>query len=339
MYLGAAVMDLNFWLPQHLSEEVSVVQANDHIPIIGGKGLNQAIASARLRLSYSISSPHDTSEVSLIGCVGQDDFGKIIRYQLDHAGVDTRFVSEHRLKKKGTGVVAILAVQGEKPRYIGFNSAAYEVYDDNIEEASELFGISGVICSTFEIPLQTIKTFVSKKVKGAISILNPDPPMYQVSKQPLLKDILAKFDFIICSIEEAQFLLTTNENDPLKLAKLLIDHGSSKIVITDGFSEAIFCEGELAKSFTNISSSYNKNNIGGATDAFIGGMSVALSTGVNDEEAISVGIACGALTTMRSPIAVAGFPDSFALDDFMRVTPPRITAVDSSSDQKQGPKS
>ncbi|MBK7726348.1 MAG: hypothetical protein IPI33_14300 [Dehalococcoidia bacterium] len=67
----------------------------------GGKGGNQAIAAARLGAS-----------VTMIGQVGADRFGEILRERLEAEGVDTRFVSVD--PELGTGVaVPIVLDSGE----------------------------------------------------------------------------------------------------------------------------------------------------------------------------------------------------------------------------------
>ena len=46
----------------------------------GGKGANQAVAARRLG-----------AQVAMLGCVGDDAFGRQLRGQLEAEGIDTRF--------------------------------------------------------------------------------------------------------------------------------------------------------------------------------------------------------------------------------------------------------
>ena len=59
----------------------------------GGKGANQAVAAARLG-----------AEVTMIGCVGADAFGDLMKATLEREGIDTRWVSTGR---EATGMAAI----------------------------------------------------------------------------------------------------------------------------------------------------------------------------------------------------------------------------------------
>ncbi len=58
------------------------IRASDYAEFCGGKGFNQAIAAARLGA---------TSQ--MIGCIGNDDAGRLLTAALDHNHVDRQFVT------------------------------------------------------------------------------------------------------------------------------------------------------------------------------------------------------------------------------------------------------
>ncbi|MBK6561499.1 MAG: hypothetical protein IPG14_08095 [Dehalococcoidia bacterium] len=94
----------------------------------GGKGGNQAIAAARLGAS-----------VTMIGQVGADRFGEILRERLEAEGVDTRFVSVD--PELGTGVaVPIVLDSGE--------NAIFAVPQANLTLSSSADG-TGARCDLF----------------------------------------------------------------------------------------------------------------------------------------------------------------------------------------------
>lgn len=65
----------------------------------GGKGANQALACARLR-----------AEAHMIGCVGNDDFGKKLRTTLTENKVGCEHLEER--SEAGTGVAVVTVLDG-----------------------------------------------------------------------------------------------------------------------------------------------------------------------------------------------------------------------------------
>ena len=63
--------------------------------VCGGKGANQAVAAARLG-----------AQVSMVGCVGSDAYGQVLRQALLDEGIDCRAVST----VEGTSGVALIVV-------------------------------------------------------------------------------------------------------------------------------------------------------------------------------------------------------------------------------------
>jgi ribokinase len=101
----------------------------------GGKGANQAVAAARLG-----------AEVTLIGCVGDDAFGRDALVELERAGVALD------LTCRGATGVALIAVDaaGENTIVVA-PGANLELRPENVE----LPDADGVLCQ-LEIPLETV---------------------------------------------------------------------------------------------------------------------------------------------------------------------------------------
>jgi len=73
--------------------------------IPGGKGANQAVAASR-----------SGAATCMVGCVGQDAFGRVLLDSLSQAGVNVNGI--HRLAKISTGIASILVEENGDNRII-----------------------------------------------------------------------------------------------------------------------------------------------------------------------------------------------------------------------------
>ena len=98
--VGSLMMDLVVRAPRlPLPGESLLAHSFQTSP--GGKGANQAIAAARMG-----------ADVAMVGRIGRDRFGEILRTKLEEAGVDTTHISVD--PEVGTGVaVPIVLDSGE----------------------------------------------------------------------------------------------------------------------------------------------------------------------------------------------------------------------------------
>ena len=78
---GSLNHDIVLTVP-HMPASDETIRASDYAEFCGGKGFNQAIAAARLGA---------TSQ--MIGCIGNDDAGRLLTAALDHNHVDRQFVT------------------------------------------------------------------------------------------------------------------------------------------------------------------------------------------------------------------------------------------------------
>ena len=106
--------------------------------IPGGKGANQAVAAARLG-----------AEVTMIACVGNDDFHRQAAVELERAGVDmTRF----KVVDAPTGVALIAVDAGGENVIVVAPGANAELLPGDVD----LPDCHGVLCQ-LEIPLETVE--------------------------------------------------------------------------------------------------------------------------------------------------------------------------------------
>ncbi|WP_136687548.1 ribokinase [Halorhabdus amylolytica] len=255
---------------------------------LGGKGANQAIASARSGAS-----------VELIGKVGDDRFGAELLADLDaEDGLSTEYV--HYTEAASTGVAlitvdsdsenAIVAVPGANGALAPEDLSDVDVTDD------------AVALSQFEVPQPTIRAFFeTARSQGARTILNPAPA------DDARDDLLEIVDYLIVNETEAQFYSDADPDGHLSTPELvemaadLRAHHEQVVVVTLG--EAGVFASTPSETITLDAYAVDPVDTTGAGDAFVGAFATALGDGTALREALDVGSAAGALATTEAGAA------------------------------------
>jgi len=109
------------------------------VRVPGGKGANQAVAAARLG-----------ADVTLVACIGDDDFGKEALAELELAGVGLGLLKIARAATTGVALITVDA-DGENEIVVA-PGANLELRPEDVD----LAGAGGVL-SQLEIPLETVR--------------------------------------------------------------------------------------------------------------------------------------------------------------------------------------
>lgn len=132
----------------------------------GGKGANQALQCARLG-----------AEVTMVGCVGDDLFGRQLLEPLQNAGVDTGHVIVRSDCHSGVGHVT-LAVSGHtaQNRIIVIPGANLTLKASEVSWLREQIAEYDLVLLQLEIPLE-VNLAVARFAReaGVPAILNPAP--------------------------------------------------------------------------------------------------------------------------------------------------------------------
>ena len=129
----------------------------------GGKGANQACAAARLG-----------APVFMVGRVGRDPSGRLLRESLEAAGVDCTHLLEDATAPTGTALIEIDAT-GQN-RIVVVPGANGQVLPSDVEDAASLFDRDTILLLQLEIPLPTVQTAARvAREGGATVILDPAP--------------------------------------------------------------------------------------------------------------------------------------------------------------------
>ena len=127
----------------------------------GGKGANQAVAASRLG-----------SSVTMIGAVGHDSFGSVLRQKLEDEKVDTSYIE---CVSTNTGIANIIVYNGDN-QIIVVPGANFQVTPSMVNKHRELISQSAMVIMQLEIPPETVEYILELCMESEVPvILNPAP--------------------------------------------------------------------------------------------------------------------------------------------------------------------
>ncbi|MCM3584617.1 ribokinase [Mesobacillus maritimus] len=225
----------------------------------GGKGANQAVAAARLG-----------ADVYMVGCVGQDDFGRTILENFKKNGVNTEYMEP--VTDIETGTAHITLAEGDNSIIVVQGANKY-VSPDYIEKAMDVFDNADMVLIQQEIPAETVE-YVAEicNEKGIPLLLNPAP------SRPVSQAVIEKATYITPNETEAAVLFA-GEN-----AKEAMKKYHNKVFITEGSKGVRFHDGQ--KEVLVPSYKVEAVDTTGAGDTFNAAFAVALSEGKSIQDSI-----------------------------------------------------
>ncbi|HWU48963.1 MAG TPA: ribokinase [Asticcacaulis sp.] len=199
---------------------------------VGGKGLNQATACARLGL-----------ETHLVGAVGSDAFAEQALAHLKTRGVSAHHV--HRLHG-ATGAASICVAQDGANMIVVAPGANARLTPQHVEQAEALIREAAAVIAQLETPLATVKAALEMARRHAVLILlNPAPVDARVM------DLLPLADLVTPNEAELERLTgVTGQGDAALREALgrLIAAGAERAVVTLGRQGcATLIDGELVR--------------------------------------------------------------------------------------------
>lgn len=264
----------------------------------GGKGTNQAIASARLGAS-----------VNLLACIGDDIFGEraLELYQTENIALD----AIHKVREAYTGIGFVNVLPSGENWITVDMGANLHMTPDDVINCESLIAQSNILMTQFEVPETTVATALKLAKKHKItSILNPAPA------RPTNPTLFADVDVLTPNATEARILLGLSPDDsapPENLARQLLDYGVGTVVITQGK------DGALIVTQTDVihvpSVTIQAVDVTGAGDSFNASLAVHLGQNMTIEEAVQEAIYSGAYTAMHLGV-IDGLPTREQLVQF-----------------------
>lgn len=238
------------------------VMATKSDSFFGGKGANQAVATARLGAS-----------VYFIGCVGMDPLGQQVMRNLLDEGVNVGFV--HETEKDATGTAYVTTADG-KNSIVVVPAANYRLKPNHVDHAEKYFETADLILLQLEIPMNVVEHTVrlAKKYQKKVGI-------YAAPAMKLSDEVLNSADFIVAKSNELSIIFGKNNRENI------LRHFPNKVFVRDDTNSTTYFNGSEMK--------YNRNDHDdvlhkmGMGDAFTSGFAVALCKGAPIDECVKFG--------------------------------------------------
>lgn len=252
--------------------ETVIGEAFHTIP--GGKGANQAVAAARLG-----------ANVAMIGAVGNDNYGTVVRKNLENERVFIDYVVP--VTDAVTGIAHIVLAE-EDNSIVVVQGANALVNESVVNRSKDLLIKADMVVLQLEIPLETVKYVLAICEEHKIPVmLNPAPA------QVLSADILEKATYITPNEHECRIVL----DDFTSPIEELLAKYPNKLLMTEGSNGVRFHNGTEIVHVPSIA--VDVVDTTGAGDTFNGALAVALSEGETLQKAIRFANIAGGLSVTK----------------------------------------
>lgn len=230
------------------------VLGDSFVTVPGGKGANQAVAAARLG-----------AEVKMVGCVGDDHYGKQLIQNLEQNGVSIDYVKP--VAAGGTGTAHIVLAEGDNSIVVvkGANDCVTPEY---VEGALDALKEADIVLIQQEIPFETVE-YVSDVCAsyGIPLLLNPAPAHFISNK------LIEQATFITPNEHEAKLLF------PNMSLEDVLKQNATKVLITEGSKGVRYHTGKEERLVPTFK--VDAVDTTGAGDTFNGAFAVAVAEGKN----------------------------------------------------------
>ncbi|NYE07099.1 ribokinase [Bacillus niacini] len=260
--------------------------------IPGGKGANQAVAAARLG-----------ADVTMIGAVGTDSFGKTLVEHLTKEGINAENIM--KVDDTSTGIASIIVSEADNS-IIVVPGANNHITPEVIKKHEDKIINSNILLLQLEIPLESVTRAVElAKKHGIRTILNPAP----IQKLP--KELLEMVDYLTPNEHEQTLLFDSIDGTVEELAKF-----KEKCIITKGSKGVMIYKNGEKIEIPSIQ--VEAVDTTGAGDSFNGALATALCEGLDIEGACRFANVVGAISVTKLG-AQTGMPTKKEVEEFMHL--------------------
>jgi ribokinase len=242
----------------------------------GGKGANQAVACAR-----------QGARVAMVGCVGEDEFGKTLRNALADDGITTANV---QTVQESTGV-AVVMVDDEGENRITIIPGANHLLKAEPEVLAGQY-----LLLQCEVPMaEVVLAARTMRARGSTVVMNPAP----VCKLP--DELWSLVDILVMNEIEAAELSGLPAADPASAAAAatsLRRRGPSTAIVTLGSQGVVVADDAGCRHFPALAVRVVDTTAAG--DTFIGAMCAARAAGQSVDAAVMRGIQAAAICVTRA---------------------------------------
>ncbi len=305
LVVGSANIDYTLSVDR-LPSPGETVMAAEFCQVIGGKGVNQAVAAARAGGS-----------VAMLSCVGDDPGGRMLRAALEEEGIAFEYVSA---VPAPSGVAVVMTAAGGD-NLIAVAPGANALLLPSMLRASQFAG-KRIVLGQLEIPLEAVlQTSRLARANGSTFILDPAPA------RPMPAELLASVDWLTPNESEARWLLDlpSGEIDPVAAAMRIRTMGVSNVIMKLGARGSLLMCKESDPIYI-AAHDVAAIDTTAAGDSFNGAFAVALSEGARPEDEARFASAASALTVTRFGARDA-MPDRVEIERLVSSGPRSATAA------------
>ena len=262
----------------------------------GGKGDNQVIASARVG-----------GDVTFIGAVGDDNYGELLKKNLEENKVKTHMKIVPNMSSQ---IATILIDESGENRIVIVPGANNFVDKKQIDDNFDIIKECDIILMQLEIPMETVEYVVDKFYElNKIIILNPAPGA------ELSDNIIKKCTYLTPNENEIGLIskMPYDTIDNIKsAAKCLFDKGAQNVLVTLGEKGAYLKNKNDDIIIPTLK--VKALDTTGAGDCFNGVFAACLAMGKNAIEAIKYANVASSISVTRSG-AVPSLPYKNEVDE------------------------
>ena len=257
----------------------------------GGKGANQAVQCARLG-----------ANVTMVGKVGDDAFGKIMTDTAAASGVDVSHVLVDPSESSGVGHITLEVTEhGAQNRITVCPGANFTMTVDEVAWLKDEIKNYDLVMMQFELPMEVIETVAQwAHDAGVIVMINPAPAA------PMSDKLLACSTYISPNEHEAAILANhsidvsngVNFADVEIVAKAFQARGVENLIITLGENGSIVA-GKDGIHHTQCVRMPHVADPTAAGDSFVAAFCTGLTAGLPQGEALAFASHTAAITVSR----------------------------------------
>ncbi len=257
------------------------ITANEFMQIPGGKGANQAVATARMG-----------ARVSMIGRVGNDAFGESLREQLGSENINIQSV---RVSDCSTGVAIVAVEASGQNAILVVPGANGQVSVDDVTESASTIEQCDMLLVQLETPIEAVLHAIEiAKHAGIPTFLNPAPFPSTLDAR------LLQVETFCANQTEAEQLLNKpidSVDEALISVGKLAQLGPRNAIITLGELGAVWSDGKK-ETYTHAFK-ITALDTTAAGDAFCAAHCVALASDFPPDDALRFASAAGAIAATR----------------------------------------
>jgi len=289
LIVGSSNMDLNIY-SERFPNPGETVTGGVFKQFLGGKGANQAVASAR-----------SGSKTVFIGKIGTDAFGDQMISQLKSEGINI----EHIIRDSSelSGVAFILIDETGENMISVAPGANFNLTPDDVKANNEIIRNANSLVVQMEIPSATIEEIFKMAAQGnCTKILNPAP------LKPINQSILSNVDILIPnegellrlhSLLNLKDLKGEKKEQIIQASRDISEYGVSVIITTLGSKGSLIYEARKDRITEIPALKVQPVDTVGAGDCFNGVLASMLNQGENLITSVKYASAAASIAVTR----------------------------------------